>query len=66
MLCLNQTDPEDKEAVIGAMSALCSEAYLTVVAADGEDTRASLRRLHEGFPSEESTMQLKADMYGDY
>jgi hypothetical protein len=45
-LCIDQEDPLDKAEIISKMDVIYQQAYLTIVAADGEDANAGLRRLH--------------------
>ena len=52
--CIDQSDATDKQIIVAAMSAIYSCAYLTIVAAAGEDAQAGLNRLDEHPFSEES------------
>lgn len=44
-ICIDQSDPTDKGEIVSKMDAIYGAAYLTIVAADGEDSNAGLRRL---------------------
>lgn len=51
-VCINQADTQDKAAIISCMDSIYRTAYLTIVAANGEDAYAGLRRLwkHSLYP----------------
>ena len=45
-LCIDQSDPLDKARIVSRMDLIYRYAYLTIVAADGDDAHAGLQRLH--------------------
>ena len=44
-VCISQVDAEEKAFLIPRMAAIYSNAILTIIAADGKDSRAGIRRL---------------------
>lgn len=46
-LCINQADNVHKAAVIAEMGTIYSNAYLTIIAADGNNANAGLQRMHK-------------------
>ena len=57
-LCINQSDSQDKAVLISKMGAIYENAYLTIIAAGGDDAGTGLHRLDKSGPFKEQATSI--------